>query len=309
MVLERIVREVLLKTFRETVRQVLRKGGHDKSEAKKKLNEARKALRSRNFKEAFEDVSAARFYIMELEVDDKPVHTEHLVERIFDPLMDNLWELWQHDDELSEQRKDQLVRRSLELIDDMEEAIDNPKGKKAQPPTRVHTVRDARLWEIAKRTVKEQYGDRDDEKFWSIVSRVFTRMKIRAGGRPEEEVERAVQYLQEKHGKVIPIPKKGRRRKEIEEVMENKRRMMKRWKPEEDEWWTEDEIDWFESYHGILRSILKPDEDGIYESELVRRLVEMGEAENEREAVGMIYSFLEYLECREKEKREISGWW
>jgi len=221
MVLKRIVREVLLKVFRDTVREILRKGGHDKGEAKKKLDEARKALKEGNFREAFEDVSAARFYVMELEVDGKPVHTKHLVERIFDPLMDNLWELWQHEDELTERRKDQLIRRSLELIDDMEEAIDNPKGERAQPPTRVQTVRDARLWEMAKRIVLDEYGeDLDEETYWKITSRVFTRMKIRAGGRPEEEVERAVKYLQEKYGKVVPVPRKGRRKKEVEEVME-----------------------------------------------------------------------------------------
>lgn len=206
--------DVLKKTLDEKVE--LRKGGHDLPTAKEKLKEAKKALEKGDFREAFEDIALVRFYVMETDY-----HTTHFVEEVFDPLMDALWELWQRGDELTDRRKEELIRKAEKLMDEMEECLKEPKGrKKANPPTRVDTPRDARLWEVAKRTVRDQYGDEDEEKYWAIVSRVFTRMKIRAGGRPEEEVERAVRYLQEKYGEVVPATEK--RKKEITEVMEGK---------------------------------------------------------------------------------------
>jgi len=153
---------------------------------------------------------------------DTDAHTKPLVDDTFDPLMDILWDLWQHGEDRSERSIRRSVERALKLIDRMEELIENPKGERARPPTRVATPRDARLWEVAKRVVAEHYGDEDEEKYWAIVSRVFTRMKIRAGGRPEEDVERAVKYLQEKYGRVVPAT--GKKEKEIRRVLEGEKR-------------------------------------------------------------------------------------
>lgn len=219
------MKEILRKTIRELIwsvvksafegrfTDILRKGGHDIPTAKEKLKEARRALDRGDYREAFEDVAAARFYIMETDA-----HTKPLVDDTFDPLMDTLWELWQHSEGKEKSWFERRVARAKKLIDRMEELIDNPRGRKANPPTRVKTVRDARLWEMAKRTVLDQYkglDEEDEEKYWAIVSRVFTRMKIRAGGRPEKEVEEAVRYLQEKYGEVVPATEK--RKKELEE--------------------------------------------------------------------------------------------
>lgn len=218
--LRKTIRSLLYHTLTKAITEkldVLRKGGHDLPAAKKKLKEAMKALDKEDFREAFEDISLVRYYVMET-----PYHTTHLVEKVFDPLMDALWDLWQRGNELSERRRTELVRKAKRLMGEMEECLEEPRGKeKANPPTRVKTPRDARLWEVAKRVVRDQYGDEDEEKYWAIVSRVFTRMKIRAGGRPEEEVERAVKYLQEKYGEVVPATEK--RKKEIVEVMEGEK--------------------------------------------------------------------------------------
>jgi hypothetical protein len=72
---------------------------------------------------------------------------------------------------------------------------------------------------MAKRIVKDEYRDveEDSEQFWQIVSRIFTRMKLRLGGAREEVVEKIVEELREKHGK---LPKGAKTAKEIERLKE-----------------------------------------------------------------------------------------
>jgi hypothetical protein len=75
---------------------------------------------------------------------------------------------------------------------------------------------------MAKRIVKDEYRDveEDSEQFWQIVSRIFTRMKLRLGGAREEVVERIVEELREKHGKLPGAGKGAKTAKEIERLKE-----------------------------------------------------------------------------------------
>jgi len=101
------------------------------------------------------------------------------------------------------------------LVRKIENLIENPRGEMAEPPRRVKTPRDARLWEMAKRIVKDEYREakEDSEQFWSIVSRVFTRMKLRLGGLSEKKVEKIVEELREKYGR-LPTAEKAEKLKE-----------------------------------------------------------------------------------------------
>jgi hypothetical protein len=62
---------------------------------------------------------------------------------------------------------------------------------------------------MAKRIVKDNYRDMDEdsEKFWALVSRIFTRMKLRLGGMAEKDVEKIISELREKFG---ALPSAGR---------------------------------------------------------------------------------------------------
>jgi hypothetical protein len=173
--------------------------------AKRKLEEGLKALSEGNGLEALEDLATARFYLF-----DHDSYTEPLV-NAFDDLMDMAWNAYKGR-KYSKERAREIVQRILRLIE-------NPRGERAEPPRRVDSPRDARLWEMAKRIVKDEYRDveEDSEQFWQIVSRIFTRMKLRLGGAREEVVEKIVEELREKHGK---LPKGAKTAKEIERLKE-----------------------------------------------------------------------------------------
>lgn len=176
--------------------QILRKGGHDIPKAKEKLEEAEKQISKKNWREAFEDISAAKYYLMETDV-----YTEPLVDA-FEAALNVAWKLLRG--------KGGSIRTLRNHLKRIKELIEKPKGKKARYPTRVATVRDARLWEAAKRLVTEEYGlteDKDEEKYWALVSRIFTRMRYRLGGLAEEKVERFLEEIRTKEGK-LELPTK-----------------------------------------------------------------------------------------------------
>ncbi len=158
--------------------------------------------------EALEDFAIARFYLF-----DHESYTEPLV-NAFDDLMEIAWNAYKGR-KYSKERARELVRRILKLIE-------NPRGERAEPPRRVDSPRDARLWEMAKRIVKDEYKDveEDTEQFWRLVSRIFTRMKLRLGGAREEVVEKIVEELREKHGKLPGAGKGAKTTKEVERLKE-----------------------------------------------------------------------------------------
>ena len=160
-----------------------------------------KALLQGDGLEALEDFATARFYLF-----DCDCYREPLV-NAFDDLMDIAWRAYKGE-KVSKEKARQLVRK-------VEGLMENPRGEMAEPPKRVKTPRDARLWEMAKRIVKDEYREvkEDSEQFWSIVSRVFTRMKLRLGGLSEEKVEKIVEELREKYGK-LPTAEKAKKLKE-----------------------------------------------------------------------------------------------
>jgi hypothetical protein len=176
--------------------------------AKRKLEEGLKALSAGDGLEALEDFAIARFYLF-----DHDSYTEPLV-NAFDDLMDMAWNVYKGR-KYSKERAREIVQRILRLIE-------SPRGKRAEPPRRVDSPRDARLWEMAKRIVKEEYKDveEDSEQFWRLVSRIFTRMKLRLGGAREEAVEKIVEELQEEHGKLPSVGKGAKTAKEVERLKE-----------------------------------------------------------------------------------------
>jgi plasmid stabilization system protein ParE len=171
--------------------------GQDASaaDAKRSLERGLKHLSEGRALDALEDFAVARFRLF-----DHDSYREPLV-NAFDDLMDLAWRAHKGE-KVSLERARQLVRR-------IERLIDHPEGKMAEPPRRVKTPRDARLWEMAKRIVKDNYRDieEDSEKFWALVSRIFTRMKLRLGGMAEKDVEKIISELQEKFG---ALPSAGR---------------------------------------------------------------------------------------------------
>jgi len=176
--------------------------------AKRKLEEGLKALSDGKGLEALEDFATARFYLF-----DHDSYTEPLV-NAFDDLMEIAWDAYKGR-KYSKERARELVRRILRLIE-------SPRGERAEPPRRVDSPRDARLWEMAKRIVKDEYKDveEDTEQFWRLVSRIFTRMKLRLGGTREEVVEKIVEELREKHGKLPGAGKGSKAAKEVERLKE-----------------------------------------------------------------------------------------
>jgi hypothetical protein len=176
--------------------------------AKRKLEEGLKALSEGDGLEALEDFAIARFYLF-----DHDSYTEPLV-NAFDDLMEIAWNAYKGR-KYSKERAREIVRRILRLIE-------NPRGERAEPPRRVDSPRDARLWEMAKRIVKDEYKDveEDSEQFWRLVSRIFTRMKLRLGGAREEVVEKIVQELREKYGKLPAAGKGAKTAKEVERLKE-----------------------------------------------------------------------------------------
>ena len=160
-----------------------------------------KALLQGDGLEALEDFATARFYLF-----DCDCYREPLV-NAFDDLMDMAWRAHKGE-KVSKEKARQLVRK-------VEGLMENPRGEMAEPPKRVKTPRDARLWEMAKRIVKDEYREakEDSEQFWSIVSRVFTRMKLRLGGLSEKKVEKIVEELREKYGR-LPTAEKAEKLKE-----------------------------------------------------------------------------------------------
>jgi hypothetical protein len=225
---KRLLKEILLERVAEVISRLLsqkklqkaseflwksKKKDSDKRDdvggAKRKLEEGLKALSEGDGLEALEDFATARFYLS-----DHDSYTKPLV-NAFDDLMEIAWNAYKGR-KYSKERARELVRRVLRLIE-------SPRGERAEPPRRVDSPRDARLWEMAKRIVKDEYRDveEDSEQFWQIVSRIFTRMKLRLGGAREEVVERIVEELREKHGK---LPKGAKTAKEIERLKEKRLR-------------------------------------------------------------------------------------
>jgi hypothetical protein len=167
-----------------------------------------KALSEGNGLEALEDFAIARFYLF-----DHESYTEPLV-NAFDDLMDIAWNAYKGR-KYSKERAREIAQRILKLIE-------NPRGERAHPPRRVDSPRDARLWEMAKRIVKDEYKDveEDTEQFWRLVSRIFTRMKLRLGGAREKVVEEIVGELREKYGKLPGAGKGAKTAKEVERLKE-----------------------------------------------------------------------------------------
>jgi hypothetical protein len=204
---------VLLEKVKAPLLEKAKKKDSDKRDdvegAKRKLEEGLKALSEGNGLEALEDFATARFYLS-----DHDSYTEPLV-NAFDDLMEIAWSAYKGR-KYSKERAREIVQRVLRLIE-------NPRGERAEPPRRVDSPRDARLWEMAKRIVKDEYKDVKEgtEQFWQIVSRIFTRMKLRLGGAREEVVEKIVEELREKHGK---LPKGAKTAKETERLKEKRLR-------------------------------------------------------------------------------------
>ena len=164
-------------------------------DAKRALESGLKHLSEGRALDALEDFAAARFHLF-----GHDSYREPLV-NAFDDLVDLAWRAHKGE-KVSMERARQLAHR-------IERLIDHPEGKIAEPPRRVKTRRDARLWEVAKRIVKDNYRNikEDSEKFWALVSRIFTRMKLRVGGMAEKDVEKIISELQEKFG---ALPSAGR---------------------------------------------------------------------------------------------------
>jgi len=182
-----------------------------KERALEKLDEALRAAERGDGKEAFEDLSAARFHLF-----DEDCYTEPLVNR-FDDALDIAWRLWR--ERISASRATSRLRT---IIDSIKELIENPKGEKANPPNRVKTERDARLWDLAKWLVSDEYPEVDEgsERYWTLVSGIFTRLKLRLGGMDAKKVDEIVEKLQEKFGKLPPAGKHSKSSKEVEKVVE-----------------------------------------------------------------------------------------
>ena len=202
----------LLERVKAPLLQKAKKKDSDKRDdvegAKRKLEEGLKALSEGNGLEALEDFAIARFYLF-----DHDNYTEPLV-NTFDDLTDIAWSAYKGR-KYSKERARELVQRILKLIE-------SPRGNRAEPPRRVDSPRDARLWEMAKRIVKDEYRDieEDSERFWQVVSRIFTRMKLRLGGAAEEAVEKIVSELREEHGKLPAAGKGAKTAKEVERLKE-----------------------------------------------------------------------------------------
>jgi hypothetical protein len=202
----------LLERVKTPLLQKAKKKDSDKRDdvegAKRKLEEGLKALSDGNGLEALEDFAIARFYLF-----DHDSYTEPLV-NAFDDLMDMAWSAYKGR-KYSKERAREVAQRILRLIE-------SPRGNRAEPPRRVESPRDARLWEMAKRIVKDEYRDieEDSERFWQVVSRIFTRMKLRLGGAREEAVEKIVSELREEHGKLPAAGKGSKTAKEVERLKE-----------------------------------------------------------------------------------------
>lgn len=183
----------------------------------RKLDEAVRAAQKGDGKEAFEDLSAARFSLF-----GEDCYTETLVSR-FDDALDVAWRLWR--DKLS---ADEAAARLRKLTNRIKELIEKPEGKKARPPARVKTERDARLWDMAKWLVSDEYPNvsDDSERYWELVSGIFTRLKLRLGGLDAKKVDEIVEALREKHGKLPPAGKNSKAAREIEEMKERLRNLL-----------------------------------------------------------------------------------
>ena len=202
----------LLERVKAPLLQKAKKKDSDKRDdvegAKRKLEEGLKALSEGDGLEALEDFAIARFYLF-----DHDSYTEPLV-NAFDDLLDMAWSAYKGR-KYSKERAREVAQRILRLIE-------SPRGNRAEPPRRVDSPRDARLWEMAKRVVKDEYRDieEDSERFWKVVSRIFTRMKLRLGGAREEAVEKIVSELREEHGKLPAAGKGAKTAKEVERLKE-----------------------------------------------------------------------------------------
>jgi len=190
-----------------------RKGkGKGVAAAIRKIEEGARNLKAGKGEEAFEDFAAAKFYLI-----DEDAYREPLLNTL-DELMDMAWKVMQGEEkgkkiEVKSGKVDELTKRALRLIA-------SPRGERARPPVRVKTARDARLWEAAKRIVEDNYPEVevDSDRYWALVSRIFTRMRLRLGGLPEREVEKIVEELREKEGKLPPAGEGAKGKEKIEEL-------------------------------------------------------------------------------------------
>lgn len=171
------------------------------------LSDAIQHAKAGKGKDAFDDLARARYYLM----DDEEVYREPLV-NAFDRAFKAAWKIYKAEEAGKDPNPDwvRTIEREVERI---EELIENPRGEKANPPTRVKSPRDSRLWSMAQMIVNDEYPEIEEgsERYWALVSRIFTRMKLRLGGLKEKKVEEIVEELREKYGE-LPSPggKKGK---------------------------------------------------------------------------------------------------
>lgn len=193
-----------------------------------KLDEAVSAAHRGDWKEAFEDLSHARFLLF----DEEDIYREPLVGK-FDDGFALAWRMWRRAEEGDDGRLQdkRAAKRFASIVEDIRELIENPRGEKAKPPTAPQSPRDARLWDMAKYIVKDEYGDEvdeDSERFWELVSGIYRRMKLRLGGMEREKVQQIVEKLREEHGKLPQAGKGSKTHEKIERLKERMREELRK---------------------------------------------------------------------------------
>ncbi len=138
----------------------------------RRMRRGLKALKAGDGYEAVAAFAAARMSLMPL----KDIYRRPLVDA-FDELIDLAWEVYEGE------AAGNINNRARKTVNRIKELILRPKGEPARPPTRVKTLRDACLWEIAKRVAEQRYPYAKDHRYWRLASRIFTRMKLRLGGK------------------------------------------------------------------------------------------------------------------------------
>ncbi len=191
-----------------------------------KLDEAIEAAERGDWQEAFEDLSHARFLLF----DEEDIYREPLVDK-FDSAMELAWRQWRRSEQKGKPVKNEEAKRRLEkIVDSIRTLIENPRGEKANPPKAPQSPRDARLWDMAKYIVKDEYPEVEEgsERFWELVSGIFRRMKLRLGGLERKKVEEIVERLREKHGKLPQAGEGAKALKEIERLKEKIRESLRK---------------------------------------------------------------------------------
>lgn len=130
-------------------------------------------------REAFEALARLKWELMH----DEDVYREPLVLAL-DRAFKAAWKIWQAG-ERGEKPKQAWVDAVEREVNRIAELIENPRGEKANPPTRVKSARDCFLWMRAQMMVLDEYPDVEEgsERFWRLVSGLFTRLK---GGKKKD---------------------------------------------------------------------------------------------------------------------------